>query len=85
MQEKSSAFKVKEGEMMKDVRESSVGQNRGRTTIDDSRRMKFSKRAAGDNPTLEVIAKKCPKCGHHKAFRTAMKTACTRCRFTTWK
>lgn len=69
---------------MKDVRLSSVGRDgMGRTTIDDSRRQKYSKRAGADK--LSVIARTCPNCFHHKSFSTVRLTKCTRCKSTVWK
>lgn len=65
------------------IRESSVGKNNGRTTIDDMRRKKYSHRVAEGK--LEVFHRVCPVCGHHKMFSTEMKIWCTRCRYTIWK
>lgn len=60
-------------------RESTVGkENVGRTTIDDPRRLKHSKRAMADK--LSVVRRRCPACGHHKAFVNTVTIRCTRCR-----
>jgi len=69
---------------MNESRLSSVGRdNMGRTTIDDARRAKQSKRAAKDK--LEVVFRTCQRCNHHKAFVTSTMVKCTRCKHVIWK
>lgn len=53
-------------------------ENMGRTTIDDARRKKFSHRAANGN--LDVVMRRCVRCGHHKAFVNNTDIKCTKCR-----
>lgn len=61
-----------------------VGKERGRTTIDNTNRVSFSKRAMEGR--LGVVKNKngpyCPNCSHDKFFIKSHGIQCTRCR--TW-
>jgi len=50
----------------------------GRSKIDDTKRLRYSRRAIQGR--LNVIKADCPFCHHHKALQNTMHTKCARCK-----